>query len=68
MGCYRVCPQPQVIKPVLKGMGKNTSPLISAPACTDCGRCMDVCRKEVFQFTNRFAEQAVRLNLKELET
>ena len=51
MDCYAVCPEPQVIRPALKGSG---SPVILASACTTCGRCADVCAKEVFRHTTRW--------------
>jgi ferredoxin-type protein NapH len=49
--CYRVCPEPHVIVPALKGEG---SPVIRSGDCTNCGRCIDVCSKDVFRFTHRF--------------
>jgi ferredoxin-type protein NapH len=45
--CYAVCPEPTVIKPALKGSG---SPLIASAQCTNCGRCIDLCSKDVFTF------------------
>jgi len=51
MDCYALCPEPQVIKPALKGAG---SPLISSANCTNCGRCIDVCAKDVFVISHRF--------------
>ena len=68
MDCYRVCPEPQVIKPALKGAAKGNPPTILAPACTNCGRCLDVCSENVFRFTNRFAGHSDTAILKELET
>jgi ferredoxin-type protein NapH len=53
MDCYAVCPEPQVIPPGLKQQGQ-TSPLILSAACTNCGRCIDVCSRNVFRFTTRF--------------
>lgn len=53
MDCFAVCPEPQVIRPALKGEGQ-THPLILAPACTSCGRCIDICSKDVFAMTTRF--------------
>ena len=53
MDCFAVCPEPQVIRPALKAVGQ-THPLILAADCTTCGRCIDVCGKEVFRFTTRF--------------
>lgn len=54
MDCFAVCPEPQVITPVLKGPEKGVSPVILPTACTDCGRCIDVCSREVFEFGWRF--------------
>lgn len=51
MDCFVVCPEPQVIRPALKGDG---SPLILDGNCTNCGRCIDVCGRDVFRFTQRF--------------
>lgn len=55
MDCYVVCPEPQVIKPVLKGAG-DSSPLILAGNCTNCGRCIDVCSENVFAFGARYSD------------
>jgi len=52
MDCFIVCPEQQVIKPALKGKG-NASPLIDSSQCTNCGRCIDVCAQDVFQFERR---------------
>ena len=52
--CYAVCPEQQVIKPALKGAGAGIGPLILSPHCTNCGRCIDVCSKDVFAFGTRF--------------
>lgn len=54
MDCFAVCPEPQVIRPALKGDG---SPLITGADCTNCGRCIDVCGENVFSYrlrTTRF--------------
>ncbi len=53
MDCFATCPEPQVIRPALKGKGDET-PLILSSQCTNCGRCIDICGKEVFHFTTRF--------------
>ena len=58
MDCYAVCPEQQVISPALKGK-PGTSPLILAPDCTNCGRCIDVCALDVFTFTHRFDDGVV---------
>jgi ferredoxin-type protein NapH len=54
MDCFVVCPEPQVIRPALKGAEKGIGPVISSPNCTNCGRCIDVCSKDVFRFGSRF--------------
>ena len=53
MDCFAVCPEPQVIRPALKQDGQ-VSPVILDRDCTACGRCIDVCAKNVFNFTHRF--------------
>jgi ferredoxin-type protein NapH len=53
MDCFEVCPEPQVIRPALKGAGK-IGPVILGSNCTNCGRCIDVCSKDVFNFGLRF--------------
>lgn len=55
MDCFMVCPEQQVIRPALKGhVNKNSSeiigPVITSSNCTNCGRCIDVCAKDVFHF------------------
>lgn len=54
MECFVVCPEPHVIKPALKGGEKGVGPVILAGDCTNCGRCIDICSKEVFGFGLRF--------------
>jgi ferredoxin-type protein NapH len=54
MDCFAVCPEPQVIPPALKGAEKGVSPIITSSNCTNCGRCIDVCSKDVFAFGSRF--------------
>jgi ferredoxin-type protein NapH len=51
--CYAVCPEPQVIVMPLKGKAGH-GPVITDRACTNCGRCIDVCGPNVFTFTHRF--------------
>ena len=55
MDCFAVCPEPQVIRPALKGAKQNIGPAILSPNCTNCGRCIDVCSKDVFRFGLRSA-------------
>jgi ferredoxin-type protein NapH len=54
MDCFMVCPEEQVIKPALKGESKGIGPVIMDMNCTNCGRCIDVCAKDVFTYSNRF--------------
>jgi ferredoxin-type protein NapH len=54
LDCFRACPEPQVIQPALKGPG---SPIIRSSACTNCGRCIDVCSQDVFRFAIRFDQR-----------
>lgn len=53
MDCFAVCPEQQVIRPALKAIG-GAPPLILEANCTNCGRCIDVCSKDVFAFGTRF--------------
>ena len=55
MDCFEVCPEPQVIRPALKGADKGLGPVILDINCTNCGRCIDVCDREVFEFGTRFS-------------
>ena len=61
MDCYAVCPEPQVIKPALKGNKSDAQveqgPVILSPNCTNCGRCIDICSVNVFEFGSRFANR-----------
>ena len=65
MDCYAVCPERHVIKPALKGAARGVGPVILSPNCTNCGRCIDVCSKDVFRFglryDNRVTESAGRM-------
>ncbi|MFN3885096.1 MAG: quinol dehydrogenase ferredoxin subunit NapH [Rhodocyclaceae bacterium] len=53
MDCFAVCPEQQVIRPALKGID-GAPPVILDANCTNCGRCIDVCSKNVFRFGARF--------------
>ena len=57
MDCFVVCPEPRVIRPALKGDG---TPLILDAECTTCGRCIDVCDRNVFVFTTRLSDRPRR--------
>lgn len=59
MDCFEVCPEPQVIRPALKGEGKGVGPVILAANCTNCARCIDVCSKDVFNFGTRFGNPVI---------
>lgn len=54
MDCFAVCPEPHVITPALRGATTQTGPVILSGDCTNCGRCIDVCAKDVFNFDVRF--------------
>jgi ferredoxin-type protein NapH len=54
MDCFAVCPEPQVIRPALKGAPDGVGPVITSGQCTNCGRCIDVCAKNVFRFGPRW--------------
>ena len=54
MDCFAVCPEPQVIRPALKGAETGLGPAILSGHCTNCGRCIDVCARDVFRFASRF--------------
>lgn len=57
MDCFQICPEPQVIRPALKRVGQQ-SPIINAANCTLCGRCIDVCNKNVFKISHRFIQRS----------
>ena len=57
MDCFIVCPEPQVIKPALKGAKDGIGPVILSANCTNCGRCIDICDKDVFCFGSRFSNK-----------
>lgn len=57
MDCFAVCPEPHVITPALRGTGKTATPVITSGDCTNCGRCIDVCAKDVFTFAPRYDEK-----------
>ena len=54
MDCFRVCPEPKIIRPALKGADKGIGPVIDSGLCSNCGRCIDVCAEDVFRFGSRF--------------
>ncbi|MBW2484156.1 MAG: 4Fe-4S binding protein, partial [Deltaproteobacteria bacterium] len=52
MDCFTICPEPQVIRPALKGDAQS-SPVILSNNCINCGRCIDICPQDVFRFSKR---------------
>lgn len=56
MDCFAVCPEQQVIRPALKAIN-GAPPVILGANCTNCGRCIDVCSKDVFAFGSRFGNK-----------
>jgi ferredoxin-type protein NapH len=58
MDCFAICPEHQVIKPALKGADKGIGRVIMSGHCTNCGRCIDVCARDVFAFTTRFSNKS----------
>ena len=58
MDCFAICPEHQVIKPALKGADKGIGTVIMSGHCTNCGRCIDVCARDVFAFTTRFSNKS----------
>jgi ferredoxin-type protein NapH len=61
LDCFVVCPEQQVIRLPLKGASKGASPVILAGDCSNCGRCMDVCAKDVFTLGTRFSPRTSTL-------
>ncbi len=59
MECYAVCPEPHVITPALHGATAASGPVVLSRDCTNCGRCIDVCAKDVFVFDHRFNNPAM---------
>ncbi|WP_089723891.1 quinol dehydrogenase ferredoxin subunit NapH [Candidatus Thiosymbion oneisti] len=58
MDCFGVCPEPQVIKPALKGAAAGVGPVILDRNCTNCGRCIETCPQGVFRFGTRMSNGA----------
>jgi ferredoxin-type protein NapH len=53
MDCVKVCPEPLVID--FDRMEKER-PMVLDGACTNCGRCVEICHAEAFRFGHRFDE------------
>ena len=58
LDCFAVCPVHHVIKLPLKGEQKGAGSMIVSGDCSNCGRCIDVCSKDVFTFTTRLTGAA----------
>ncbi len=58
MDCIQVCPESHVLKMPLFGADKGAGPIVLSPNCTNCGRCIDVCSRDVFKFGVRFERQS----------
>ena len=58
LDCFTACPEQHATRLPLKGAHKGVGPMIKDSDCTSCGRCIDVCAKDVFQFVPRFAPNA----------
>lgn len=67
MDCFKVCPEPQVIKLPLRGAAKGVGPVITSGQCTNCGRCIDVCAKDVFRFDVRMHNVTQKVLAKEVK-
>lgn len=67
MDCYNVCPEPQVLRPVLKGEAQGIGPVILSGSCTHCGRCIDVCSKDVFRFACRTSDSLPKQTVQKTE-
>lgn len=67
MDCFKVCPEPQVIKLPLRGEAKGVGPVITSGQCTNCGRCIDVCAKDVFRFDVRMHNATHNVLAKEVK-
>ena len=67
MDCVAICPEPHVIMPALKGIN-GAGPVMLDLNCTNCGRCIDVCSKDVFEFGTRFGikEMSVSRSVREM--
>ncbi len=51
MECFEVCPEPKILPPALKqGMKQGLPAMVTSSLCTRCGRCVDICSKDVFAF------------------
>lgn len=67
MECFAVCPERQVIAPALRGADKGVGPVIVSGDCSNCGRCIDVCAKQVFRFGTRFGNRVPTVSERVLE-
>lgn len=49
MDCYNVCPEPKILRQPLKQGDRK----VMSQDCISCGRCIDVCAEQVFEFRIR---------------
>lgn len=50
--CFKICPEPQVLTAPLKKA--DHIPIVKSGQCTNCGRCIDICHKNIFKFGSRY--------------
>ena len=60
--CFAVCPEPQILPPVLKGAKTGVPPVVLSGDCTNCGRCIDICGDDVFSFGTRFDKKVAAVD------
>ncbi len=56
--CFVVCPEARILPPVLKGEQTGVPAVVLSGDCTNCGRCIDICAKDVFHFGTRFGDSS----------
>ncbi|WP_461534679.1 quinol dehydrogenase ferredoxin subunit NapH [Spongorhabdus nitratireducens] len=66
MDCYAVCPEPQILPMALKPK-KGFGPVLKTLDCTRCGRCLDVCAKDVFEYQVQLKNQHPLIPVKAVE-
>lgn len=49
MACHRICPERQVLQPILPGRPERAL-WVDGGACLNCGRCIDVCSPGALRF------------------
>ncbi len=51
--CFVVCPEAQILPPILHPKSPDIAPVVLDTVCTNCGRCIDICHVSVFRFGSR---------------